>query len=153
MSNATSTMALRARIDELELVEGWYDDDPSTRVRFGSAFDASTGAAASSTFYLEVPAGHRTPWHTHSAEEVVYVVKGQAQAGIADERVDLSAGDVALIPAHVPHGLENTGDEPLGFIAFFAAAAMVHVFDQTLQPFGGVFVTPPPELLPIPNRT
>jgi quercetin dioxygenase-like cupin family protein len=152
MSNAVTTSPLKASIDELELVEGWYDDDPATRVRFGSAFDGSTGAAASSTFYLEVPPGHRTPWHTHSAEEVVFIVKGRAEAGIGEERVALDAGDVALIPAHVPHGLENVGEEPMGFVGFFAAAAMVHVFDRPLEPFGSIFVTPPPDKLPVPVR-
>jgi quercetin dioxygenase-like cupin family protein len=153
MTNATKTMPLKASIDELELVESWYDDDPTMRVGFGAAFDAATGAAASTTLYLEVPAGHRTPWHTHSAEEVVFVVKGRAEAGIGEERVRLAAGDLALIPAHVPHGLENIGDEPLGFVGFFTAAAMVHVFDQPLQPFGTTaFVTPQPDLLPVPAR-
>jgi quercetin dioxygenase-like cupin family protein len=153
MSSVLTTSPLKASIDQLELIEGWYDRDPTTRVRFGSAFDASNGAAASSTLYLEVPAGHRTPWHTHSAEEVVFVVDGRAEAGIGDERVALDAGDIALIPAHMPHGLENTGDGPLRFIGFFAAAAMVHAFDQPLQPFGSVFTTPPPEGVPVPVRS
>ena len=153
MSSISTTSRLKVSLDELELVEGWYEDDPATRVRFGAAFDASTGAAASSTEYIEVPAGHRTPWHTHSAEEVVFVVKGRAEAGIGEERIQVSAGDMALIPAHVPHGLENVGDEPLGFLGFFAAAGMVNVFDRALQPLGSaVFVTPPPEQLPVPVR-
>jgi quercetin dioxygenase-like cupin family protein len=153
MSNATTTSRLKASIDELELVESWYDGDPTMRVRFGAAFDAAAGATASSLLYLEVPAGRRTPWHTHSAEEVVFVLRGQAEAGIGDERLELAAGDAALVPAHVPHGLENVGDEPLCFLGFFASAAMVHAFDQLLQPFGtAVLVTPPPEQLPIPER-
>ena len=153
MTESTATAAQKAAIDELELVESWYDDDPTTRVKFGAAFDAASGASASSTFYLEVPAGHRTPWHTHSAEEVLFVLDGYAEAGIADERLALGPGDVALIPPHVPHGLENVGDEPLRFLGFFASAAMVHVFDQPMQPFGtSVLVTPPPDQLPVPLR-
>ncbi len=122
-------------------------------MRFGSAFDASSGAAASSVFYLEVPVGHRTPWHTHSAEEIVFVLEGMAEAGIGEQRVRLNSSDIALIPAHVPHGLDNVGDEPLRFLGFFASAGMVHVFDQVLQPFGDhVLVTPPAERFPVPAR-
>jgi quercetin dioxygenase-like cupin family protein len=153
VNQIATTTRLKATIDDLALVDAWCDEDPTMRVRFGAAFDASTGAVASTTEYIEVPAGHRTPWHTHSVEEVVYVVKGRAEAGVGQERVVLAAGDMALIPAHVPHGLESVGDEPLEFIGFFAAAGMVNVFDRARQPFGStVFVTPPPQLLPVPVR-
>jgi quercetin dioxygenase-like cupin family protein len=151
VSSAATSSRVKTSIGKLELVESWYEADPSVRVRFGPAFDASSGAASSSTLYLEVPVGHHTPWHTHSAEEVVFIVTGRAEAGVGEERVELVAGDVALIPAHVPHALENVSDETLGFIGFFAAAAMVHVFDQPLQPFGTTaLVTPPLEQLRVP---
>ena len=154
MAASTATATQKTAIGELELVECWYDDDPTTRVRFGAALDAASGASACSTFLLEVPAAHRTPWHTHSAEEVVFVLEGDAEAGIGDERLALGPGDLALIPPHVPHGLENVGEEPLRFLGFFASAAMVHVFDQPMQPFGTpVLVTPPPDQLPIPVRS
>lgn len=71
----------------------------SVRVRFGAAFDAATGAAASSTLYLEVPGRHRTPWHTHSAEEVVYVIEGIAEAGIGQRKLRVEAGGLVLIPS------------------------------------------------------
>jgi quercetin dioxygenase-like cupin family protein len=147
----TDAVRVTAQIDDIEMVETWYDDDPAVRVRFGPAFDAATGAAASSTLLLEVPAGHRTPWHTHSAEEVVYIVEGTAEAGIGDRRVRIEAGGLALIPSGEPHGLENVGEGPLRFLGFFASAAMVHVFDAPLQPFGTqFFTTPMPEQLPVP---
>jgi quercetin dioxygenase-like cupin family protein len=146
-------VSVKASIDDLELVEGWYEEDQATRVRFGAAFNGSTGAAASSTYYLEVPPGCRTPWHTHSAEEALYIVDGRAEARINDERFELARGDLAVIPAHAPHGLENIGEEPLRFVAFFSGAAMISVFDQPLQPLGtSVFVTPPPDELPVPVR-
>jgi quercetin dioxygenase-like cupin family protein len=140
-------------VEDVDLVETWYDDDPDVRVSFGSVFDATSGAAATSVLFLEVPEGHRTPWHTHSAEEIVLVLEGTAEAGIGDERVRLGARDIALVPAHVPHGLDNVGDGPLRFVGFFASAGMVHVFDRALQPFGEHFLaTPPAELLPVPAR-
>jgi quercetin dioxygenase-like cupin family protein len=149
----TEHLRLAARLDEIETVEGWYEDDPSVRVRFGAAFDAATGASSSSTLYLEVPAGHRTPWHTHSAEEVVYVLEGTAEAGIGSRTLRVEAGGLVLIPSGEPHGLENVGEAPLRFLAFFSSAAMVHVFDGSLQPFGTPFLpTPNPEQLPVPVR-
>jgi quercetin dioxygenase-like cupin family protein len=147
----TEPVDVATRVDAIEMVDTWYEDDPGVRVRFGPAFDAATGASASSTMLLEVPTGHRTPWHTHSAEEVVYVLEGTAEAGIGERRVRLEAGGLALIPSGEPHGLENVGEGPLRFLGFFASAAMVHVFDAPLQPFGTqFFATPNPEQLPVP---
>jgi quercetin dioxygenase-like cupin family protein len=144
---------LATSVEDVELLEAWYDDDADVRVRFGSAFDASTGAAASSVFYFEIPVGHRAPWHTHSAEEIVFVLEGTAEAGIGEQRLRLEASGIALIPAHVPHGLDNVGAEPLRFLGFFASAGMVNVCDRALQPFGDhVLVTPPAEQLPVPAR-
>lgn len=154
MTTATEDrLRLAARLDEIETVESWCDEDPDMRVRFGAAFDAATRAAASTTLYLEVPEGHRSPWHTHTAEEVVYIIEGSARVGIGERTLPAEAGDVALIPSGEPHGLENVGEGPLRFLAFFASAAMTHVFAERLQPFDTrVFVTPLPEQLPVPAR-
>ena len=152
MTAGTSTTA-KASIGELELLDTWYDEDSTMRVRIGDAIDAASGAQASSLLYLEVPAGHRAPWHTHTAEEIVYVLSGRAEARIGEERVVLEAGDAALIPAHAPHGLENVGDQPLRFLGFFASAAMVHVFDDVLQPIGtSIIVSPPTDRMPALSR-
>jgi quercetin dioxygenase-like cupin family protein len=147
-------LRLAVRLEDVETVESWYEDDPSVRVHFGAAFDAATAAAASSTLYLEVPARHRTPWHTHSSEEVVYVLEGTAEAGIGQRKVPVEAGGLVLIPSGEPHGLENVGEGPLRFLAFFSSAAMVHMFDAPLQPFGTRFLaTPNPEQLSVPSRS
>ena len=141
---------LAKTVDELELVEAWYDDDPTVRVRFGLGLDASAGAGSSSLVYLEVSPGHRTPWHTHSAEELVYVIEGRAEARVDDERIQLEAGGMALVPPNAPHGVWNVGDGTLRFLAFFAAAAMIHTFDQPLMPLASrVFVTPNPDEFPV----
>jgi quercetin dioxygenase-like cupin family protein len=146
---AVDEATLATSVDELELVEAWYEEDPSVRVRFALALDASTGAGSSSLVYLEVPPGQRTPWHTHTAEEVVYVIEGRAEAGIGDERVQLEQGGVALVPSNAPHGVWNVGEGTLRFLAFFSAAAMLHTFDQPLMPLASrVFVTPNPEEFP-----
>jgi quercetin dioxygenase-like cupin family protein len=146
-------LRLEARLEDIETLESWYEVDPSVRVRFGIAFDAGTGAAASSTLCFEVPVGHRTPWHTHSAEEVVYVIDGTAEAGIGERKLRVEAGGLVLIPSGEPHGLENVGEEPLRFLGFFSSAAMVHVCDAPLQPFATPFITTPnPEQLPVPAR-
>ena len=57
--------------------------------------------------------------HTDSAEEILYIVAGEGEAGRRRAQ-PLRAGDLAVIPAMVPHGVVNTGDEPLKVVGFFS---------------------------------
>jgi quercetin dioxygenase-like cupin family protein len=63
-------------------------------------------------------------------------VAGNGEAHAGDETGVLSAGDLAVIPAMVPHGIANTGDETLKVVGFFAGATIVSTFDEPLQPIG-----------------
>ena len=60
-----------------------------------------------------------------------------------DERWEASAGSIAVAPAFVPHGWENTGSETLRIAGFFGANVVVSEFEEPLAPFGvTTFVTP-----------
>ena len=48
----------------------------------------------------------------------------------------MRAGDLAVIPAMVPHGIANTGDEPLKVVGFFCESEIVSTFEEALQPIG-----------------
>jgi hypothetical protein len=41
-----------------------------------------------------------------------------------------------VVPALVPHGLRNTGDERLRVVGFFSGAEIESVFDEPVQPVG-----------------
>ena len=53
-----------------------------------------------------------------------------------DERGRVRAGDLAVIPAMVPHGLVTVGDEPVKVVGFFCDSVVTSTFDDTLQPIG-----------------
>ena len=74
--------------------------------------------------------------HTDSAEEILYVVAGEAEAEVADLRLRLTAGDLAVIPAMVPHGLVNVGNETLKVVGFFSESEIISTFTEPVQPFG-----------------
>ena len=56
-------------------------------------------------------------FHTHG-DAVKYYLEGKGKEIIDDQEVEVSPGDLAFIPANIWHGTENTGDEPMVFIAF-----------------------------------
>jgi quercetin dioxygenase-like cupin family protein len=133
-----------ARLAEIDMVEAWEDADPTVRVRFGTLEDASTGTCASALFYLEVPPGHRTPRQTHTSEELVLVLSGEAEGFVGEERRSVGPGETVVIPAHAWHGFENVGTTTFKFLASFASAASVHEFEEPLMPMGTrIMVTPP----------
>ena len=65
-----------------------------------------------------------------------------------DEIARLPAEALAVVSALVPHVLTNAGETPLRVVGFFASAAAIHTYEDTVMPLGtNVLVTPPPELM------
>jgi len=56
-------------------------------------------------------------FHTHG-DAVKFYLEGKGKEIIDKEEVVVEPGDMAFIPGNVWHGTENTGDEPMVFIAF-----------------------------------
>lgn len=82
--------------------------------------------------------------HTDSAEEVLLIVSGTMEATVGDEVGELSAGQAALIPAMVSHGVRTIGSETARCVGFFSSAKVASTFDQPLMPFGQKVVGTPP---------
>jgi len=135
------------RIEELELMEVWYEDDPTMRLKVNFPFFLGTGTKSTAVIYFEIEPGYRLGTHTDSAEEILLVLEGEAEVSLGDEQGRLSAGEMALVPAMVPHGLRNVGDETdLRVAGFFSSNVIVSTFDQPMMPFGQRVVGTPPVL-------
>jgi quercetin dioxygenase-like cupin family protein len=53
----------------------------------------------------------------HGDNETFYILSGQGKYLLNDEMIDVKAGDVLFVEDGQEHGMINTGDEPLNFIA------------------------------------
>ncbi len=60
--------------------------------------------------YVYAP-GSVFPVHAHPEEQVTVVVSGRIVFEVAGARVELGAGQVAVIPPNVPHGARVLGDD------------------------------------------
>ena len=130
---------LTVKTTDLELVQGWFDSDPErTRVRVAFPINKWAGSRDSAVVYFEVKPGHQLARHTDSAEEILYVVAGEAEAEVGDQRGRLAAGDLAVVPAMVPHGLRNIGTETVKVVGFFSEAEVISTFAEPVQPFGAM---------------
>ena len=58
---------------------------------------------------LDMPAGAAAPWHMHpGAQEVLFVIEGSLAVEIEGRGTSiLKAGEIALIPAEIPHLARN----------------------------------------------
>jgi quercetin dioxygenase-like cupin family protein len=141
MYDEKETRMLSTSTPELELNEIWQDADRRKRVRVAFPINRSTGAEHTAVVYFEVAPGERLGTHTDSAEEILYIVAGEGEAEVGDERGRVRTGDLAVIPAMVPHGVVNTGHEPLKVVGFFCESEITSVFEEPLQPIGQATVT------------
>jgi quercetin dioxygenase-like cupin family protein len=148
MSTSKSTELLTARTTELDLTQVWLDSEPdSARLRVAFPINKWTGSSASAVVYFEIEPGDRLARHTDSAEEVLYVVAGEAEAQVGEARGRIAAGDLAVIPAMVPHGLVNVGDHVVKVVGFFSESEIISTFDEPMQPIGAAVLNqgaPPP---------
>lgn len=79
-------------------------------IRFLLEGEASGGSVAA--FEFDVPAGAKVPIaHSHDAyEETVYGLEGVLSWTVADEEIDLPAGEIMCIPRGVRHRFDNPYD-------------------------------------------
>ena len=139
---------LTARLDRLDLMEYWQEGDRTLRAKFSRPIQAQTGATSTGVVYFEVEPDRHGGSHAHSADEVVLILEGEAEAVVGEERARLSAGDMALIPARVPHDVYNVGEVTLRVVGFFPSAAVVTTFGEPLAPMNAkvlVMGAPPPD--------
>ena len=134
------------RIDQLELLEAWYENDPAMRVKANFPFFVGSGTKNTAVVYFELEPGHRLGTHTDSAEEILLILEGTAEVSLGDEKGRLSAGEMALVPAMEPHGLRNVGDETVRVVGFFSSNVVVSTFDQPVMPFNQRVIGTPPVL-------
>jgi quercetin dioxygenase-like cupin family protein len=124
-------------VNDLELQEVASATDPTVLTRFNFPVYAATGATNCAVVYFEVEPGKRLASHHDGAEEVLFIAQGEGIATIGNESGRVRAGDLAVIPAWVPHGVENTGDVTLKVVGFFGAATLTHLFAEPLFPGDG----------------
>jgi oxalate decarboxylase len=119
---------------------------PGGRVRITDSrnFTVSKSIAAA---HIEVEPGAIRELHWHpNADEWQYYLSGQGRmtvfaSGGKSRTFDYQAGDVGYVPFAMGHYIENTGDEPLVFLALFRSD---HYADISLAQWMGVL---PPALV------
>jgi len=101
---------------------------PGLRVSF--PLSSATGTASTATVLFELDPGAVLGVHTDSAEELLIVLQGTAEARVGDEVGRLETNQVGLVPPMAPHGLRNIGDDVLRVLGTFSASTVVSTFEE-----------------------
>jgi len=81
----------------------------------------AVGCAGFTQFMGEIPVG-RAPAHSHTYDEVVYVVAGTGFLHMSGETRPIQAGSCIYLPPLHMHCLENAGDGPMRVLGVFQPA-------------------------------
>jgi quercetin dioxygenase-like cupin family protein len=133
-------------IEDLELMEVWYKTDPTMRLKVNFPVFLGTGSKNTAVVYFEIEPGYRLGTHTDSVEEILLILEGQVEVSLGEEEGRLSAGQMAVVPALVPHGMRNVGEERVRVAGFFSSNVIVSTFDKPMMPFGQRVIGTPPVL-------
>jgi mannose-6-phosphate isomerase-like protein (cupin superfamily) len=107
------------------LVAQW-DSGTATGTSWGSVtwlVSGATTAGAEQTFgVVTINPGHANPLHLHpNCEEILYVVSGECEHRIGDDRVALGPGMAICIPRGTPHCARATSTERLVVVVSFSS--------------------------------
>lgn len=93
------------------------------------------------------PDGGQVPWHNQAQEEIYFVLEGEGEMCLGEERMGLSTGQTVYIPSGVFHQLTNVGTTPLRMIYCYGPAGDVAHWRQELAgtlPRAGINAPPLP---------
>jgi quercetin dioxygenase-like cupin family protein len=123
-------------IIDLDTVELAETPMPRGSIRFDFPLHSAPGTASTAVVLFELDPGSELATHTDSAEELLLVLAGEGEAHVAGETIHVRTGELAVVPAMAPHGIQNVGETTLRVLGFFSSSTVVSTFEQPLGPQG-----------------
>lgn len=79
----------------------------------------TAGTKKAALGYSVFTPGTSAPQKIHAEEELAYVLSGQGEITVGEESIAYGPGTAIYIPAGVPHGVRNGGDEDVVMVFVF----------------------------------
>jgi mannose-6-phosphate isomerase-like protein (cupin superfamily) len=87
----------------------------------GEFFRVLQETARSQTAVMTVSSGEDAgPAETHAGDQVLYVIEGEAEVRLGEERCVAGPGTLVTIPGGTPHHVRCAGAAPLFFLTVYA---------------------------------
>lgn len=88
-------------------------------------FHGEKQGAPFSAYIVNAPPGKGPPLHTHPYVEVAFTLEGTATITVGDEKREVQAGGIVVIPANTPHRFVNSGNANLKQIDIHASPKFI----------------------------
>ncbi len=96
-------------------------DLPGRHLRWIVAENAIAAKSCSSCVIRVAPGEKVRPAHSHpNGEEVIYIIRGTGRVLVGGEIASVREGSVVLFRRGVVHMLQNTGEQEMKVVCFFA---------------------------------
>ena len=79
------------------------------------------------------PGGGQVPWHNQDQEEIYFVIEGEGEMCLGEERAPIRAGQAVYIPPGKFHQLTNTGGVRMVMLYCYSPAGDVAHWRQELD--------------------
>jgi quercetin dioxygenase-like cupin family protein len=87
-----------------------------------------------SMFEWTIPPGFSTGLHVHRVqEETFYVLEGECDWLVGDERVHATPGTYLFLPPGVPHNIANASDKPARVLMTVSPPGHEHYFEELAE--------------------
>jgi len=94
------------------------------------------------------PNGGQVPWHNQEQEEIYFILEGDGEMCLGEERRSVTSGQAIYIPPGVFHQLTNSGNTTMRMIYCYGPAGDVAHWRQELSgtlPRAGIEAPPLPD--------
>jgi quercetin dioxygenase-like cupin family protein len=106
-----------------------------------------------SMFHWTVAPGFSTGLHVHAVqEETFYVLEGECEWQIGEERVKAGPGTYVIIPPGVPHSIGNAGGSPARMLMTVSPPGHEHYFEELAKLAGGASPPNPEHIAELRSR-
>src|SRR5205085_1427880 len=82
-------------------------------------------SAPISIYFVDSPPGRGPVLHTHPYVETIIVQEGRGRITVGDEKREVTAGDIVVVPRGTPHRFVNSGTTPLRQIDIHGSAQFI----------------------------
>lgn len=129
-------------VNKLPLLELWYDNDKkkkwSSNLPFSPHFPLWAGidTKESSVVYFELAPGNELGEHSESSEEILFMISGEAEMVVDGKGMEISTGELVVVPAGIVHYVINKGKDTAKFIGFYASPENHSSFSEEVSPVG-----------------
>ena len=122
-------------LNELELNEFIGKEDHKQHCKATFPLVGAHGSKEIATVYFELDPGDNLGMHTDSAEELLIILSGKAEATVGNCKSGAQQGTIVLIPKMVPHDVKNIGANTVKVLGVFGGANnIVATFEKEMLP-------------------